>query len=146
MTMADIELDDGLYRDLSSSVENKINRTNLTRAFISVLSISFTSWTCSGRKCSEPSQPVAAVLMGGTGNRIFFMCSSKNLSTLTVSLLLLVILDSCSVEGFELAVFSRCGLVLKFCKNDVSREKERQVSQVLVSKQCVNIWIYLLTK
>lgn len=122
----------------------KINRTNLTRAFISVLSIPFTSWTCSERKCSEPSEPVVAVLMGGTGNRIFFMCNSKNLSTLTV--LLLVILDSCSVEGFELAFFSKCNLVLKFCKNDVSREKEREVSQVLVSKQCVSIWIYLLTK
>lgn len=63
--------------------------------------------------------------MGGTGNRIFFMCNSKNLSTLTV-LLLLVILASCSVEVFELAFFSKCDLVLKFCKNDVSREKEKE--------------------
>lgn len=52
---------------------------------------------------------------------MFFMCSSKNLSTSTV-LLLLVILDSCSVEGFGSAFVSRCDLVLKFCKNDVSRE------------------------
>lgn len=49
------------------------------------------------------------------------------------------------MEGFELGFFSKCDLVLKFCTNDVSREKGRRVSQVLVSKQCVHIWIYLFT-
>lgn len=53
------------------------------------------------------------------------MCSSKNLSTLTVSSLL-VILDSCSVEGFGLGFFSKCDLVLKFCKNDVSEGKKKR--------------------
>lgn len=81
--------------------------------------------------------------MGGTGNRIFFMCSSKNLSTLTLSSLL-VILDSGSVKAFGLAFFSGCDLVLKFCKNDVSREKiKRGVSHVLIPDLLMFGYIYL---
>lgn len=81
--------------------------------------------------------------MGGTGNRIFFMCSSKNLSTLTVSSLL-VILDSGSVEGFGLAFFRGCVLVLKFCKNDASRKK-KSISHALIPEQCL-IYCYILYK
>lgn len=70
--------------------------------------------------------------MGGTGNRIFLMCNSRNLSILAASLLL-VILSSWSVEGFVLVFFGKCDLVLKLCKNDVSRgKKKRGVSRVLL--------------
>lgn len=63
--------------------------------------------------------------MGGTGNRIFLMCNSRNLSILAASLLL-VILSSWSVEGFVLVFFGKCDLVLKLCKNDVSRGKKKK--------------------
>jgi len=77
-------------------------------------------------RCAEAfNSAVVAVLMGGTGNITFFMCNSKSLSILSVSLLS-VILASSSAQGVS-AVFGKSDLVLKLCKNDVSGKKEFHV-------------------
>lgn len=78
-------------------------------------------------RCAEAfNSAVVAVLMGGTGNITFFMCNSKNLSILSVSLLSVILAPS-SAQGFVSAVFGKSDLVLKLCKNDVSGKKEFHV-------------------